>query len=481
MTHSKPNILFIVLDTCRFDVFDELMGEGKLPYLLELINDSIYYTNAISPAAWTTPSHVSFFTGLYPSEHKVHETMYLKQSSMIMNQILNFPGKVLPEVLRTNGYNTYGFVANPNLAPGSGFERGFTFLTFVDMFEELSEFWNKIRQDITIKFKGEEKGISNLANNFDLKELRRFLIRNWNFLKLPRLLRIYREFLKNSKKISYPEQKAGKQIANIISNSVLEYPFFLFVNFMEMHDPYIIGKGEFFSGEAKKMLSYLVGKTELSSSLLNHYKRLYYRELVLLDQYIGKILDKLRKEGVYDDTVIVITADHGQNFGEDHYYGHGVLLSDSLVKVPLIIKPTGKTAPFVNHKIQPLANIFKFMVRCSEGVVNPNLIHSEIAYSESFGIQDDYREMFKLDSDLINRLESFDHHSIAVYLNNTKVIVSVGENEFKIESITSQNGNNSLDESELAMVNEQITKFLGFRYVNVSRLGGDGKLKAKQT
>jgi hypothetical protein len=59
--------------------------------------------------------------------------------------------------------------------------------------------------------------------------------------------------------------------------------------------------------------------------------------------------------------------------------------------------------------------------------------------------------------------------------------VSVGENEFKIESITSQNGNNSLDESELAMVNEQITKFLGFRYVNVSRLGGDGKLKAKQT
>jgi len=481
VTQFKPNILFIVLDTCRFDVFDEAMRKGKLPHLRELIDDSIYYTNAISPSSWTTPSHVSFFTGLYPSEHKVHETMYLKQSSIIMKQILNFPGKVLPEILRTNGYNTYGFVANPNLAPGSGFERGFAFLTFVDMFEELTEFWNETRQEIMIKFRGEEKEISNLANNFDLKELRRFSMRNWNFIKLPNLFRIYREFLKKSEKIGYPAQKAGKQIANIISNSVFEYPFFLFVNFMEMHDPYIIGNGEFFSGEGKKMLSFLVGNTELSSSLLNNYVRLYNHELVLLDQYIGKILDRLRKEGVYDDTVIVITADHGQNFGEDHYYGHGILLSDSLIKVPLIIKPTQKIGSFINHKVQPLTNLFKFLARCSEGVVNTDLIHGEIAYSECFGIPEDYREMFKLDPALVNRLESFDHRSIAVYLNDTKVIVSVGENQFRIESITSHNRNNSLDESELEKLNEQIKKFLGFRYINADRSGGDGKLKPKQT
>ena len=473
MTESKPNILFIVLDTCRFDVFDEALKDGKLSHLGELRNDSIYYTNAISPSSWTTPSHVSFFTGLYPSEHKVHETMYLKQSSMIMNQILNFPGKVLPEILRSNGYNTYGFVANPNLAPGTGFERGFDFLTFVDMFEEMTEFWNDTRQKIKVKMPNIEKEINSLANNFDLKEMLHLLMKNWNFIKLPSLLRIYREFLKRSKKIGYPVQKAGKRIANIIGNSVFEYPFFLFANFMELHDPYTIGKGEFFSGEAKKMLSFLVGHTDISSSLLNEYMELYKHELFLLDQYVGKIIDKLKKDGVYDNTVIVITADHGQNFGEDHYYGHGILLSDSLVKVPLIIKPIEKSDPSISYKFQPLTNLFKFLVRCSEGMVNPYLISDEIAYSESFGIQENYREMFKLNPVLISKLESYDHRSIAVYLKGIKVIVSVGKNEFKIESIILHNKNNSLDESELEELNEQIKKFLGFRYVNVDQQGGD--------
>lgn len=481
MTQSKPNILFIVLDTCRFDVFDKVIKDGKLPHFGELINDSIYYTNAVSPSSWTTPSHVSYFTGLYPSEHKVHETIYLKQSSMIMNQILNFPGKVLPEILRTNGYNTYGFVANPNLAPGTGFERGFDFLTFVDMFEELTEFWNETRQKIHIKFPVAEKEIINLANNFDLRRLLRFSMKNWNFMKVPSLLRIYREFLKRSEKVGYPAQKAGKKIANIIRNSAFEYPFFLFINFMELHDPYVIGKGEFFSGEAKKMISFLAGHTNISSSLLDNYIELYKHELVLLDQYIGKIIDKLRKDGVYDNTVIVVTSDHGQNFGEDHYYGHGILLSDSLIRVPLIIKPTQKNGASVNYELQPLTNLFKFLVRCSEGMVSPDLIYSEIAYSESFGIQDDYREMFRFDPALIRTLESFDHRSVAVYLDDIKATVSVGENEFRIESITSHNKKISVDENELEKLNEQIKKFLGFRYVNADRSGGDGKLKPKQT
>ncbi len=481
MTHSKPNILFVVLDTCRFDIFDRAMKDGKLPHFSELISDSIYYTNAVSPSSWTTPSHVSFFTGLYPSEHKVHETMYLKQSSVIMNQILNFPGKVLPEILRTNGYNTYGFVANPNLAPGTGFERGFNFLTFVDMFEELTEFWNETRQKIQVRFPGAEKEIVNLANNFGLEELLRFSMENWNFMKLPSFLRIYREFLKRSEKVDYPAQKAGKKIASIISNSVFEYPFFLFTNFMELHDPYIIGKGEFFSGEAKKMLSFLAGHTNISSSLLDKYLESYKHELALLDHYIGRIIDKLKKDGVYDNTVIVVTSDHGQNFGEDHYYGHGILLSDSLVRVPLIIKPAQNRAASINCKLQLLTNLFKFFVRCSEGTVNPDLIYGEIAYSESFGIQEDYREMFRFDPALIQTLESFDHRSIAVYLDDTKVIVSVGENEFMIETITSHNKKISLDENELEKLNEQIKKFLGFRYVNADRSGGDVKLKPKQT
>lgn len=468
MNQVKPNILFIVFDTCRFDVFDEVLKEGGLPNLSKLIEDSVYYKNAISPSSWTTPSHVSFFTGLYPSEHKVHEIKDIKQSSMIMNQILDFPGKVLPEILRSNGYSTYGFVANPNLAPGTGFERGFDFLTFVDMFEEFYELWDATRKKIRVKFPREEAEIINLANNFDLKQLRNFATKNWNFVKLPRMLKIYRDFLKRSRKLGYPVHKAGKRIANIINNSAFESPFFLFVNFMEMHDPYIIDKGEFFSGEAKKMLSFLAGYDNIDFSLLNKYKKVYKRELTLLDLHVGKIIDKLKKNGSYDDTVIVITADHGQNFGEDHFYGHGVLLSNSLVNVPLIIKPIQKNKALQkDNRYEPLTNIFKFLVRCSEGVVNLELMSQEIAYAESFGIQDDYKEMFRLDPLLISKLEIYDHRSIAVYFDGNKVIASVGKNDFHIDSATSAKGNISLDGHTLEQLNEQIKKFLGFKYMPV--------------
>ena len=70
----KPNVLLIVLDTMRKSILDIYGGQARTPNLKELIKDSMVYEDAISPAPWTYPSHVSIFTGLYPSEHKVHET-----------------------------------------------------------------------------------------------------------------------------------------------------------------------------------------------------------------------------------------------------------------------------------------------------------------------------------------------------------------------------------------------------------------------
>lgn len=473
---SKPNILFVVMDTCRFDIFDVVLKSGKLKNFSELIEDSIYYRNAISPSSWTTPSHVSLFTGLYPSEHKVHETVNLKQSSIVMSQIHNFSGKVLTEILKTNGYSTYGFVANPNLAPGTGFERGFDYLAFVDMFEELSELWDYTRQKIRSKFPTSAEDIINLAINFDISEMLYFAKKNCNFLKLPRLLLIYRDFYKGARKMGYPVEKAGKKIVNLIEGSALNSPFFLFVNFMEMHDPYKVGKGEFFSGEGKKMLSFLGGGIDIKAELFNEYKELYMRELALLDHYVGKIIDKLKEDRLYDNTVIIITSDHGQNFGEDHFYGHGILLSDSLIKVPLIIKPIQKSEALPNdNKYQPLTNLFKFLVRCSEGIVNPDLVVDEVAYSESFGIQEDYREMLKRDRVLIDKLERYDHRRVAVFSRGMKAIASVDDYKFHMDSVSSHDGHNYLDKYELENLNGLIKKFLGFRYESVDALGNGGK------
>ena len=469
MNQSKTNILLVVLDTCRFDVFDEVLQTGVLQNFNELINDSIYYRNAISSSPWTTPSHVSLFTGLYPSEHNVHEGKNLKQSSMIMKQIFNFPGNLLSEIIRNNGYHTYGFVANPNLAPGTGFERGFDYLSFVDMFDEFSELWNNTRQKIKVKFPKSEEDIISLAHNFSINDLIHFAKSNWNILKLPSIMLTYRNFLDKAQKLGYPKEKAGRRIANIISDSSFESPFFLFINFMEMHDPYKLNRGEFFSGEGKKMLSYLVGDNDLSYSLLSNYKELYKQELILLDKYIGKVITKLKKDGVYDNTTIVITADHGQNFGEDHFYGHGILLSDSLIRVPLIVKIKGSNKKNVNEKFQPHINLFKFLIQCSEGMVEPSIISDEVAYSESFGVQEDFREMFKFNLSTVDKIERYDHRSVAIYYNDIKVILSIKDNMFHIDSMVSNNENKSIGKIEKEEINKLIKKFLGFKFVSVDQ------------
>ena len=66
-------IAIIVIDTLRLDTFNEL--KDKKRYLLE---DFSTIDSCIAPAPWTLPSHASLFTGLYPSQHKAHETKYIK-------------------------------------------------------------------------------------------------------------------------------------------------------------------------------------------------------------------------------------------------------------------------------------------------------------------------------------------------------------------------------------------------------------------
>ncbi|WP_052320081.1 sulfatase-like hydrolase/transferase [Pyrococcus abyssi] len=105
-----PNVIFIVIDTLRKDYAKPLEGElKKLGF--------ISYENVIAPASWTTPSHASIFTGLYPALHGAHETKTKKD----LNVKLNSRVPILSEILLEMGYNTYLFTANPYINPRFGF------------------------------------------------------------------------------------------------------------------------------------------------------------------------------------------------------------------------------------------------------------------------------------------------------------------------------------------------------------------------
>ena len=459
---SKPNIVLIVLDTCRWDTFDKAVKEGKLKNIGNLKGDSFYFNNAVAPSPWTTPSHVSLFTGLYPSEHGVHESETLKQSSIIMKEILKFNGKTLAEQFRDNGYHTYGFVANPNLAPGTGFERGFDYFQYSDTFEHVFELWENLREEIATKFPNIKDDIINLANNFDIPELKNFLKQGKNFFALPWLLMKYRVFVNSVKESKYPFEKGGKNIASDVRNSFFREPFFLFINFMEMHDPYILEKGEIFSGEGKRMLKFLAGYENIKGSRLSEYRDVYLNELILLDRYIGVIVNKLKSERYYDNSIIVVTSDHGQSFGENHFYGHGVLLTDTLVRIPLIVKLPNQRKIEIADGYQSLVNVNNFLIRCSQGLIEPEVLSSDVVYSEKFAIQEDFRSMFRLESDIVNKLEKFECRQLAVYYSGKKFLVNVSNNE--IEIMSKPETIESLSKDEKIRMEELVSNFLGHRF-----------------
>lgn len=424
---NKPNIILIVLDTVRSDILAESIDNGNMPYLASLAKDFNTFNNCIAPSSWTVPSHVSLFTGLYPSEHNVHEDKDNKQSVILMNKIMDYEGNTLPESLKELGYSNYGFVANPNLMPGSGFERGFEYLYFSDMFLEINDVTETFKKNIKKKYPNTYKDIINLANNFSYRELSAFAKTPSNAIKIPYLIRNYRKYQNNMKVAGYPELKGGKNIVNVIESSFMKEPLFMFVNFMEAHDPYIVGNGELFSGEANKMLRYLSGDSNISNNQISHYRHLYQNEMNILDKYLERIINFLIKNNSYNNSVIVITADHGQNFGEEHYYGHGVLLSDSLVRVPLLIKFPGQKIFGKFDGYQSLVNVYQFLLNSGKGVIDPAYLTTDYVFAESFGIQDDYKEIFRGNDGIIKRLSEFDRRKLALYKDGHKFLFNVND------------------------------------------------------
>ena len=125
--------------------------------------------------------------------------------------------------------------------------------------------------------------------------------------------------------------------------------FFMFLHTFEVHDPFCPPE-EFdrFRGSEESATLDCVdivaiskhnrGEEELSAEDLARVAGLYDADLLHADHNLGTLFARLKAEGLYDNTIVVITADHGEELGERDIVGHGYSLSNALVHVPLIIK-----------------------------------------------------------------------------------------------------------------------------------------------
>ena len=308
-TPKKPNIILIVIDTARADYFSYCgRNKGKTPNIDLFAEESVNYSNAHSVSPWTLPAHMSIFTGLLPTEHGATWSNYSNPPDMTLMEIFNTPfnpkepDKLLGKRLKDMGYTTLGFSANPWISARTGFSQGFDY------------FCDTWRLENT-KFR-------NLYSSFP-KELKTSPAIDWG--DAGRSILLYKSY---------------------IAERGLAEPFFLFFNLIDPHFPYYPPK-EF----AKKMcspleikkiyknraneLAMLAGRQCISPQTLSAS---YAAEIYYTDFMIGKLLAFLRDKGIYDNSMIIITSDHGEHLGENGRFSHQLSIKEELLRIPLLIK-----------------------------------------------------------------------------------------------------------------------------------------------
>jgi len=265
------------------------------PHIDALAQEGILFENALAQSSWTLPSHMTMFTSLYPSVHGcVRSPMWSRYIDKLDDYWIT-----LPEVLKSHGYHTAAFTDGALLGPAFNFDQGF---------------------DVCDDSGG---GIEKIV----------------------------------PKAIQWLERASSQT------------PFFLFLHCYDVHHyrPPKDLEQQFAANYTGKLKKYRDSGHELEERItsnafytlspadIDYLKALYHAEIKLTDRTFDKILSHLKNNHLYDNTIIIVTSDHGEEFWEHRGTGHGWSLHQHQLKVPLIIK--SPTLPPPPRKITPRAGL----------------------------------------------------------------------------------------------------------------------------
>jgi arylsulfatase A-like enzyme len=329
---KTPNILFIIMDSARAANFS-CYGYTRptTPRLDQLAAEGVLFEQAIAEGCWSLPVHTSLFTGLFPLCHG------LTTSQQALPE--NYP--TLARILKTHGYQTCCFTSNAYISPNTGLVQGF---------DTVEEIWRNFQP----------RGFQRTRTSKLIKRLEQYGPATKPVIRFIRFLMRVRKQVRRRKR----QTDSGAQLTNARIQKWLteswnpQTPFFMFVNYMECHekyDPPHPYERQFMPSRfsPSRVAKVSPNKAEVLSSQ-NRKKReedleiiraLYDGELNYLDQKIGELLDFLRVKGILDETIVVVTADHGDSLGEHNHLGHRMDLYEQLVQVPLLVRYPARFQP----------------------------------------------------------------------------------------------------------------------------------------
>ncbi len=351
------------------------------------------------------------FTGLYPSEHGIHETKELRGEELIRYSRLRI-STLEHNILRKykdENYNTILISANIIfVTPIAGFEAGHNIL--------IDPITSSIVTDDEISIDTEVKKLG--GNNFILYNLRKK-----NIPKLLKATQIYllRRLKSFPKYISehFVREKGGSLAVSLTKTLRLEEPFFLFINLMESHSPY------FRYGEEIKYNCAIL-KWLLTGSINpqdRRFWRTYSQHAERATRRAIELVSTILQKTDHSNTLIIVTADHGELLGNDGA-GHIYSLKDGNIRVPLYVKYPERWKKKKQKTYIPLTDIPKILDPSTD------TIGSDLATAETFGVYHPNR-LFQ-ECKLGNPPANLFYHKIRILGNKVNVLFNrtLGEIEY---------------------------------------------------
>jgi arylsulfatase A-like enzyme len=317
---ARPNVVLVVMDTARADAVGVGEEDTPMPWLSEFAGEGTTHTSARANAPWTLPSHGTLFSGHHPSTHGAHAG----------HKSFDYE-PTLASLLSESGYRTVGVSNNTWVSGEFGFDRGFDeFLSTWQLYQTSVDFGGIARRR-----SGALDTLKGLISEFRGNPVK-------NALNI-----VYGRFLR--KRYDDGARRTNRLIEDRLAEWLTESPLFLFVNYLEPHleyrPPEEFARRELPDGvtlsEAREVnqdaWAFITGAERMSDRDFEILRGLYRAELAYLDTRLRELYELFEDIGVADDTVFIVTGDHGENLGEHRLMDHQYSLHETLLRVPLVV------------------------------------------------------------------------------------------------------------------------------------------------
>ncbi len=419
MTERRPpNLIVGVLDCARAKSFAVSGGRrvARTPNIDRMAAEGTAFPRAVAPANWTVPSHMSIMTGAYPNVHG--------RRTFVRG---NAPIETLGSWVHRQGYETALFSEMVHLAAGYGLEDGYDLKKSrrEGVSDEQRTTTNRIAPYLSFLY---GPGVRTLVE------------------RVPPMI-VPMNAINHPQEAAYKRDVCGTYLLDDLDEWLgtrsTDRPFHLFFNFVDAHEPYDLVPNGHLPGfldrwYARTPRYYLLSVRGLQGHVpWEALEGGYLKSIETADAKIGRMREILARHGETDRTVFVLTADHGQSFGEGGNVYHGCGATDSITRVPLVVVGTPEfSLPKRVERWTSLTEISSWMRAAASGEApfdeeghapfpfGAGAPDDSTVYCEGGPASDPNRSLRGINLD-----QRWNHRLLAAYRSDAKYVLDLDTNE----------------------------------------------------